>query len=301
MVVVPTPRRPRPVKLWVPPALRWRRRRADGERGHVDPTGRPDGQLLKAQPSGRCEAGRSGEPRPDPETARGPRRAIAEQPGPPSRTRGGVSGPSAGPILARPHPRQIIASPDPSRPARGRSPGPDDACGAARAAASECVSLADFAPSPTGIRNGGRRRNLTATGREMKKSREMAGPAAVQWGHARDPAEPIVPRPDRRGGCLEGPDGPVSSPDHRLAQPPGRAGGRSGGPEPGHPPERGPAPARLRALRPPGCVPLVAAHDRLQPHGPTTGGPPGARHPAPRAAAAPAAGRCSRSPTPTAS
>jgi hypothetical protein len=31
------------------------------------------------------------------------------------------------------------------------------------------VSLAPFAPSPTGIRNGGRRKNLTATGREMRK------------------------------------------------------------------------------------------------------------------------------------
>ena len=74
--------------------------------------------------------------------------------------------------------------------------------------------------------------------------------------------------------------------------------GRSGGPEPGHPPERGQAPARLRALRPPGCVPLLAAHHRLQPHDRLLAGR-STRAPGPAAAAAPRR-RCSRSPTPTA-
>ena len=52
---------------------------------------------------------------------------------------------------------------------------------------------------------------------------------------------------------MEGPDGPVSSSDHRLAQSPGGAGGRSGGPEPGRPSERGKATPQLRALRQPGA------------------------------------------------
>ncbi len=46
----------------------------------------------------------------------------------------------------------------------------------------------------------------------------------VRWHDERDPAKPVAPGSDRRGECLEGPDGPVSSTDHRLAQSPGRAG-----------------------------------------------------------------------------
>jgi len=55
--------------------------------------------------------------------------------------------------------------------------------------------------------------------------------------------------------------------DRRLAQPPGRAARRPGGPRPGRPAQRGPAPARLPALRPARRLPLLAARHRLQPHG----------------------------------
>src|SRR6516165_1859331 len=90
--------------------------------------------------------------------------------------------------------------------------------------------------------------NLTGRGREWRRFSTSPDQVVVTWRYERDPAKPVAPRPDRRRGRLEGSDGPVSSPDHRLAQSTGRAGGRPGGPQSGRPPELGQAPAQLPAL-----------------------------------------------------